>query len=334
MTTAVRKAPPPGELARRVAAGDTAAASRALSIIIDERDGFEELSKLLFEHAGKAHKIGVCGPPGSGKSSLVSALTRHLRETRKDKIGILAVDPSSPFTGGAFLGDRLRIQTHANDPGVFIRSVATRGAMGGVSATVFGAIHALEAWGCDTIFVETVGIGQDEVEIAKVVDTVALVTAPSLGDEIQAMKAGTMEIADLFIVNKSDLPGADKAVAHLKAALSLLEASTPRLGAHLSKANFGPAHDGEAPIVATSANTLDGIEALCAEFAKHRDRLKSSGEGQRRLRRQLREELAMFLARRVYDRTMNKITDAHIDALEAKAEDPVGLGARLLKEDA
>jgi LAO/AO transport system kinase len=306
----------PDDLAARVLAGDTAAASRALTLIINEAPACDALLKSFFSKAGLAHKIGVCGPPGAGKSTLTGRLIKGFRAAGL-KVGVLAVDPSSPLSGGAFLGDRLRIQEHAMDAGVFIRSVATRGMVGGVSHTIFGAIHVLEAWGCDRIIVETVGTGQDEVVIAQVADTVVYVTTPTMGDEIQAMKAGIMEIADIFVVNKADLAGKDKAIADLKAALGLGATHEPKAW--------------ETPVVGTSALSGDGVPKLFEAIDEHAAHLKSSGEGRERLKAQHREEVSLYVSRRVYQQALGKL-DEHLNDLVDHKTDPTTLAAELLKK--
>src|SRR5437868_12030970 len=188
----------PLDLVKRVRRGDHAAASRALSIVVNDDVSAEILAKEFFKSSGSAQKVGVSGPPGAGKSTLTGRLIGYYR-SKKLKVGVLMVDPSSSISGGAFLGDRLRVMEHATDKGVFIRSLASRGMIGGLTHTIFGAIHVLEALGCQKILIETVGTGQDEVEIASVADTVLYVTTPAMGDEIQAMKAGAMEIGDVFV---------------------------------------------------------------------------------------------------------------------------------------
>ena len=301
-------------LSEEIAGGSQAAASRALTAVVDERDGSEELLKELFRFSGSAHKTGLCGPPGCGKSSLLSRLVGEFRR-RGEKLAVLAVDPSSPFSGGAFLGDRLRIQDHALDPEVFIRSLASRGAVGGLTASIFGAVRVMEAYGARRIFLETVGTGQDEVEIARVADTVLYVTTPSLGDEIQAMKAGAMEIADVFVVNKADLAEKDKAVADIQRALALSEA----------KGGWTP------KVIATSALTGQGVTALADAMEEHRAYLAASEEGRRRRREQLREELSLFVSRRLYRDVLRRITERHLDDLLDKKTDPVTLGRRFVK---
>ena len=300
-------------LAERVLEGDQAAASRALSLVTDEGEGCGELLRLLFSRRKRSHKIGLCGPPGSGKSTLVSKMTAGLR-ARGETVGVLAVDPTSPFTGGAFLGDRLRVAEHALDRGVFMRSLASRGMMGGLNPTIFGAIHVLEACGFDRILIETVGTGQDEVEIVHAADTVLCVSAPYQGDEFQAMKAGAMEIADLFVVNKADLADIEKAMASLRDALSL--------GTQEEK-SWKP------PVLAVSALRAAGIKELLDGVDAHREHLNRSREGEVPLRSQLRRELSLLLSRRIFRETLSLIRDEHIERLVSGKADPESLAAEL-----
>lgn len=306
------------ELARRVLRGDQAAVSRALSLVIDERPAAEALSKIFFSKSGSVQKIGVCGPPGAGKSTLAGRLVAYYRK-RGLKVGVLAVDPSSPLTGGAFLGDRLRIQEHALDPGVFIRSLASRGMVGGVTQTIFAAIHVLEAAGFDKIIVETVGTGQDEVEISGVADTILYVTTPHMGDDIQAMKAGVMEIGDCFIVNKADLAGKDKAISDLRAALSLGRGQAPK--------------PWETPVVGTSALAGAGVAELGKILDDHWSYLGSGGEGRRRLKRQHRMELSLYLSRRIYRSALSRISEKYLEDMVEHRTDPASLGRSILKND-
>ncbi len=308
-------------LIKRVGRGDHAAASRALSLVIDEAPGAAALGKAFFGKSGAVQKVGVCGPPGAGKSTLTGRLVSRYRALGV-KVGVLAVDPSSPVSGGAFLGDRLRIQEHATDPGVFIRSLASRGMVGGVSHTIFGAIHVLEAFGCGKIIVETVGTGQDEVEISRVADTVIYVTTPQMGDEIQAMKAGVMEIGDVFVVNKADLAGKDKAVADLKGALGL------------GRAAGQPQSAWETPVLATTALTGGGVAELGAAVERHWDHLRGGPEGRRRLKAQHREELSLYITSRVYRDALERVTDESLEDLVDHKTDPATLGARLLRNTA
>lgn len=298
--------------------GDHAAASRALSIVVDERGPAEALAKEFFKSSGSAQKVGISGPPGAGKSTLTGRLIGHYR-ARKLKVGVLAVDPSSSISGGAFLGDRLRIMEHATDPGVFIRSLASRGMIGGLTYAIFSAIHVLETLGCEKILIETVGTGQDEVEIASVADTVLYVTTPSMGDEIQAMKAGAMEIGDIFVVNKADLAGRDRAVADLKAALGLGHSAgqAPRAW--------------EPPVLATSAKNGDGVRELGAALEAHFAHLKESGEGAARLKRQHGTELQFWIQRHVLKSALDRVTDQALEDLLAHKTDPASLGRKLLK---
>jgi LAO/AO transport system kinase len=220
---------------------------------------------------GRAHVIGVTGAPGSGKSTLVSALVRTLR-ARGITVGVVAVDPSSSLTGGALLGDRIRMQDHALDPGVFVRSMSTRGALGGVSRATVDAVAVLDAAGWDVVVVETVGVGQDEVDIMRIAHTTAVVSVPGLGDDIQAIKAGLLEIADLHVVNKADRPEADRTAAELTSMLTL--AGPPGAGGWVI------------PVLRTVALTGEGLDALADTLAGHREWLATSGELARR------EELA------------------------------------------
>jgi LAO/AO transport system kinase len=289
-----------------------------MTLIVDEAPEAKALSKAFFAKAGCCQKVGVCGPPGAGKSTLTARLVSHYRKLGL-KVGVLAVDPSSPISGGAFLGDRLRIQEHATDPGVFIRSLASRGMVGGVSHTIFGAIHVLEALGCDKILVETVGTGQDEVQISRVADTVVYVTTPQMGDEIQAMKAGIMEIGDIFVVNKADLVGADKAVADLRGALSL--------GRSAGQA----AKPWETPVLAATALTGEGVPALGKALDAHWTHLKKTDEGRARLKAQHREELSVYVSRRAYQDALGRVTEKSLEDMVEHRIDPASLGARMLK---
>jgi LAO/AO transport system kinase len=308
----------PIELVKRVRRGDHAAASRALTIVVNDAPDSEALAKEFFKSSGSAQKVGVSGPPGAGKSSLTGRLIAHYR-AKKLKVGVLMVDPSSSISGGAFLGDRLRVMEHAVDPGVFIRSLASRGMIGGLTYAIFGAIHVLETLGCDKILVETVGTGQDEVEIASVADTVLYVTTPSMGDEIQAMKAGAMEIGDIFVVNKADLAGKDKAVADLKAALGLGQSAGQAPKAW------------EPPVLATSAKTGEGVPELAAALDAHWAHLRKSGEGRARLKGQHATELQFWIQRRVIKSALDRVTDKILEEMVSRKTDPGSVGRRLLE---
>mgnify|MGYP001398411101 FL=1 len=207
-------------LASRILKGDRRAVARLIRDIDDRMPSAREELKALYPHTGNAHIIGLTGAPGSGKSSLTDQLIAAFRQ-RGQTVGVLAVDPSSPFTGGAILGDRIRMQQHTLDKGVFIRSMATRGHLGGLTRSTRDAARVLDAFGVDIILIETVGVGQDEVDIVKQADTTLVIAVPGLGDEVQAIKAGVLEIGDIFVVNKSDLPGARKAKRDLEMMLDL-----------------------------------------------------------------------------------------------------------------
>jgi LAO/AO transport system kinase len=259
----------PEDLARRVLAGDRKAAARAISLVEDDADGAAELLDALWPATGKAWRVGVTGPPGAGKSTLVAALAAHLRGGSRT-VGIIAVDPTSPFSGGALLGDRIRMTKVATDPGVFIRSMASRGALGGLARTTAEACDVLDAFGKETILIETVGVGQSEVEVAEAADTTLVVLSPESGDAVQTMKAGLMEIADVFAVNKADREGADKMIRAIDAMLDM----DPNMGA------WRP------PVVRTTATTGEGVADLAAALERHREHLRGAGllEGKRRER--------------------------------------------------
>jgi len=241
-------------LTDRVLAGEPRAIARAISLIEDEDAAATDLVRGIFPHTGRAYLVGVTGPPGAGKSTLVDRLTSHLRASAST-VGVIAIDPTSPFTGGAVLGDRVRMHAHASDPGVFIRSMATRGHLGGLSRSTGDAALVLDAAGKDVIIIETVGVGQDEVDIIRTADVSVVTLVPGTGDDVQALKAGIMEIADVFVVNKADREGADRLVSSVEANLAL----------H----HYGP-EDWRPPIVKTVATTGAGIPELAQAIAAFR----------------------------------------------------------------
>jgi LAO/AO transport system kinase len=268
--------------------GDVRALARAISMVEENRPGAIALLQQVFPHTGSATVIGLTGSPGSGKSSLVDRLVAAFR-ARGRRVGVVAVDPSSAFSGGAILGDRVRMQDHAADPDVFIRSMATRGYLGGLSRSTNDAIDLMDAAGYDPVLVETVGVGQDEVDVVKTADVVAVVMVPGMGDDIQAIKAGILEIADLFVINKSDRPGADRLDAELAYMLDLASDRT----------QIKP------EILRTIAIRDEGIEELCAGISEF---MASAGHQRRKDRRRDRAE-ARFRAV-LADRVVRQVIDA------------------------
>ena len=272
-------------LVQGIRAGNMRALARACRLI-DERDPCAfELLKRIFTHAGRAYVIGVTGTPGAGKSTLVDGLIRLYREQGK-RVAVLAVDPTSPYSGGAILGDRIRMQQHFTDEGVFIRSIATRGHLGGLSRSTGDVLHVLHASTFDIVIVETVGVGQDELEVTQLADTTLVVMAPGLGDDIQAIKAGILEVADVFAVNKSDRVGADATVQDLQQMLSLRRVPTgvSKMQGHTAVSTLRAAPEAAAgewlpPILKTVAHRQEGLADLVDAFSKHREFLTTTEAG-------------------------------------------------------
>jgi LAO/AO transport system kinase len=261
--------------------GDHRSIARLISLVESESPQAEHIMRKIYPHSGKAHIIGLTGSPGAGKSTLADKVIAHFKELGKT-VGVIAVDPSSPFTGGAILGDRLRMQQHAVDPDVFIRSMGTRGSLGGLSRSTQEAALILDACGKDVVIIETVGVGQSEVDIVKIADTVGLILVPGMGDDIQVMKAGIMEIADVFIVNKADRDGADRVSTEVNMMLDLLGLRPWR-----------------PPVLKTIAERGEGVKEVVSEIIRHADFLQVSEEGRRRKWQRMGMEVEEILRREI-----------------------------------
>jgi GTPase len=308
--------PEPDVLADRVLAGDPRALARALSLVENEAPEGAALIAALYPHTGRAWTLGITGPPGAGKSTLVDQIAGLLRR-RGATVGILAVDPTSPFTGGAILGDRVRMQAHAGDAGVFIRSMATRGHLGGLAPTTADAALVLDAAGRDCVIIETVGVGQAEVEIVRTADVCVVTLVPGTGDEVQALKAGIMEIADVFVVNKADREGADRIAAAVETLLGLSEASP---GAWIP------------PIIKTEAVRGVGVDALVDAIDRFRAQQTTRVSDRRhdRSAHRLRELLGTSFLRRVDDTLAAGELDQLATRVTAREIDPYAAAASVV----
>ncbi|HKJ00820.1 MAG TPA: methylmalonyl Co-A mutase-associated GTPase MeaB, partial [Longimicrobiales bacterium] len=288
------------DLLERFQAGQAAALARAITTVENERAGFQAFLHHVLQAGPRTTRLGLTGPPGAGKSSLVSGLATAYR-ARGERLGVVAVDPTSPYSGGALLGDRIRMNDLATDPGMFIRSMATRGSLGGLATTSKEVVDLMDAFGFDRVLVETVGVGQTELEITAAADTVVVVLVPESGDGIQAMKAGLMEIADVFVVNKADRPGADRLLKEIRQAMHLRAGETLRdvpahhgvdLGRIVKKERTEEAPAREAgwsiPVLKTVAQTGEGVPALLDAVDRHREWMVGSGELERRRRERAR----------------------------------------------
>jgi LAO/AO transport system kinase len=299
----------PASLSRRVLDGDPRALARAISIIEDEGPAAADLIRRIFPGTGRAYLVGVTGPPGSGKSTLVDRMIAEFRGASRT-VGVVAVDPTSPFSGGAILGDRVRMQAHAGDAGVFIRSMATRGHLGGLARATSEVALVLDASGKDIVLIETVGVGQDEIDIVRTADVSIVTLVPGSGDEVQALKAGIMEIADIFVVNKADREGADRTVASIEANLSLQ--------------TFAP-DAWRPPIVKTEAIAGKGIAELVATIERFRSHTSPSQGKRRRSRAEfrVRELLAQRFVRHVEQRVLAAGEfEGILDRIAAREMDP------------
>lgn len=287
-------------IVERLLSGDRRALARMVTLIENESPQARRFLVELHQHAGHAHIVGVTGAPGAGKSTLVTRLVREMRR-REHKVGVIAVDPTSPFSGGAILGDRIRMMELAGDPNIFIRSMASRGSLGGLSSTTRDVVRAMDAAGYDPIIIETVGTGQAEVEVMRTAQSVLVVVAPGMGDDIQAIKAGILEIADIFVVSKADKPGADQAVAELSMLLSL--------DPNRRKGQW------RIPILKTSSLKEQGIPQLVDAIEQHRQFLSESGQLEQRAQRQVRSELQMLILHAAINALKAEVSDEEWDAL-------------------
>jgi len=276
------------ELVRKIRAGELRALSRAISTVEDRTPESTELLKALFPYSGNAVLLGLTGSPGAGKSTLVDQVAREYRKQGKT-IGIVAVDPTSPFSGGAILGDRIRMQSHYADAGIYIRSMATRGSLGGLASTTADVATVLDASGRDLVMIETVGVGQDEVDIVRLADVTIVVLVPGMGDDVQTIKAGIMEIADIFVINKSDREGAERVEREIRAMQSLATRND----------NWTP------PIVKTVASEGTGITELLAAIEKYRDYLQQSDRAQARRIQNWRGRIAEMLRDALFQRVLS-----------------------------
>jgi GTPase len=328
-------------LSERVLRGEVRAAARLMRDLDDRLPEAEATLRALFPRTGRAYVVGLTGAPGAGKSSLTDRLIGHLRRAGKT-VGVVAIDPTSPFSGGAILGDRIRMQDHALDPDVFIRSLATRGHLGGLSRSTSDVVQVLDAMGKDVVIVETVGVGQDEIEIAAFAHTVVVVSVPGLGDDVQAIKAGVLEIADVFAVNKADREGADRAVRDLQIMLDLRrtvgrtppdhDAAHRTLGSDVLTA---PAEGWEPPIVRTVAVKDEGVGDLLRAIEAHRAHLEATGERRVRETARARAAFVAVLRERLLAGALGRLEaetgrlDEVASRIAAREADPYALAEEL-----
>lgn len=313
-------------IAERVLQGDVRAAARLMRDLDDRLPSGEQALRALWRHTGRAYVIGLTGSPGAGKSTLTDRLIAHHRRAGRT-VGVVAVDPTSPFTGGAILGDRIRMQDHATDPGVFIRSLGTRGHLGGLSRSTAELVAVMDAMGKDVVLVETVGVGQDEIEIAELAHTVIVVAVPGMGDDVQAIKAGVLEIADVFCVNKADREGAERTVRDLQGMLELrriVQAPGADHDQHYRPVGASldaPADQGwEPPIVRTVGVTGEGIDELAAGVERHRAHLEASGGRGVREAARARAGFVALLRERLLAGALARLEAemGHLDAVAAR----------------